>query len=383
MLEPISRSATRNHPIFLKIRPFRAGDQEQWQRFATVPIRIWHGEGLYALITGRESPLAAKLFRCLISARKPMPEQTETPRADYDEAWKELLDEHLEAILSCFFSPVAAAIAWDRPVVFLDQELREVIYDTTVQSFRVDRLIKVFRRDGAEQWLLVHLEIQSFREEGFAERMYHYNHGIHRAWGRQPVSLVILADLDQAWHPCEYVHEELGCETRFRFVTCKLLEELKRLEHDYRLPAVAAKAQIEALRTVVDPQRRFEIRWRMTRALYDHGFSGEEIRQVYRILSWMMRLPRGLQLTFRQKIVEFEQGARMPYITDIEELGIERGIERAALVQLERVCGGLDEGHRSRVRALSREKAETLLVALLDFRSLTDLDAWLQDHAQV
>lgn len=91
-----------------------------------------------------------------------MPEEQATARADYDAAWKELLDEHLQAILSCFFPGVAAAIDWARPIEFLDQELRAVIPDETVESFRVDRLIKVFRVDGGEQWLLVHLEIQSF-----------------------------------------------------------------------------------------------------------------------------------------------------------------------------------------------------------------------------
>jgi hypothetical protein len=186
-----------------------------------------------------------------------MPGDSAAPRADYDEAWKEFIDGHLEAFLACFFPAVAAAVDWTRPFEFLDQELRELFHDTAVKSFRVDRLVKVQRREGGEQWLLVHLEIQSFGEENFALRIYHYNHGIHRARGIQPVSLVVLADLDPDWKPCEYVHEELGCGTRFRFLTCKLLDEMERLADDHRLPAVAAKAQIEALRTTGDPASQF------------------------------------------------------------------------------------------------------------------------------
>jgi len=317
----------------------------------------------------------------------------EAPRADYDEAWKELLDEHLDQILGCFFPVVHAAVDWGRGIEWLDQELREMFPDSDVRTFRVDRLVKVRRTDGGEQWLLIHLEVQSFRESGFAERIYHYNHGIHRAWGRQPVSLVILADLEEGWKPEEYVHEELGCVTRFRFVRCKLLEEMERLEDDYRLPAVAAKAQIGALRTVGDPERRFEIRWRILRALYEHGFSAAEVRAAYRILSWMMRLPRDMQLTFRERVVEWERSKTMPYITDIEELAEERGIERGmesgiergmergvaevALAQLERACGDLGSARRERVAALPLPRLRQLSLDLLEFRCAEDLDRWL------
>jgi len=187
-----------------------------------------------------------------------MPEESEdSPRSDFDEAWKELFETHLPQILACFFPRVAAAIDWARGFEFLNQELRDLVHDTNVRSFRVDVLVKVFRTDGEEQWLLLHIEIQSFRETDFEERIYHYNHGIHKAFGRQPVSLVILADLDEQWQPREYVHEELGCETRFRFLACKLLDELERLSDDFSLPAVAAKAQIAALRTVGDPEKRY------------------------------------------------------------------------------------------------------------------------------
>jgi hypothetical protein len=56
---------------------------------------------------------------------------------------------------------------------------------------------------------------------------------------------------------------------------------------------------------------------------------------------------------------------------------IERGVERVTLAQLERVCGGLDAGLRGQVEALPLAKAEQLALALLEFRSVADLQAWL------
>jgi hypothetical protein len=63
------------------------------------------------------------------------------------------------------------------------------------------------------------------------------------------------------------------------------------------------------------------------------------------------------------------------------EQGIEQGIERVTLVQLERVCGGLDAARRERVAALPAPQAEELALALLEFRSVADLDIWLTAHA--
>jgi hypothetical protein len=306
-------------------------------------------------------------------------------RSDFDEAWKELIETHLRQILEVLFPVVAAAVDWSRGMEFLDTELREILNDTNVTSFRVDRLVKVWEIDGSEQWILIHLEIQSFEESGFEERIYHYNHGIHRAWSKQPVTLVILADLNPRWKPCEYVRAHLGCETRFRFVVCKLTEELDRLENDFSLVSVAAKAQIAALRTTGNPEKRLEIRLRLTRSLYDHGFTREEVRTGYRILSWMMRLPRELQLTFRDRLVEYAKEKNMPHLTDMEELeielatqrGMERGMEQAAMALLQRKFGPLSAEQLSQIESLSLGMAEALVLALLDFSSASDLDNWL------
>lgn len=73
---------------------------------------------------------------------------------------------------------------------------------------------------------------------------------------------------------------------------------------------------------------------------------------------------------------------------DLIERGLERGLERGIhvgvdevlFVQLERVCGQLDEIRRARVEALTVPIAKELALALLDFRGMADLDAWLEAH---
>jgi hypothetical protein len=40
----------------------------------------------------------------------------------------------------------------------------------------MDKLVKVFLRDGSEKWLLIHIEIHGYRESDFPKRVYHCNY---------------------------------------------------------------------------------------------------------------------------------------------------------------------------------------------------------------
>lgn len=66
------------------------------------------------------------------------------------------------------------------------------------------------------------------------------------------------------------------------------------------------------------------------------------------------------------------------------EEGLDEGrreAERALVLrQLTRRCGPLNPELQARIRALSSEQHGELSEALLDFRSLDDLEAWLQAH---
>ncbi len=70
----------------------------------------------------------------------------------------------------------------------------------------------------------------------------------------------------------------------------------------------------------------------------------------------------------------------MQIVTSWMEQGIEQGERSLILRQLTRRLGELPEATRSHLEHLSLNQLEALGEALLDFRAIADLDAWLQGN---
>jgi hypothetical protein len=87
-----------------------------------------------------------------------------------------------------------------------------------------------------------------------------------------------------------------------------------------------------------------------------------------------------LSQKFEQELTALEESLNMPYVTSMERIAEVRGGASVLLVQLARLCGPLPEGLEQQVRGLPIEALQELGEALFDFRSLQDLQAWLDAH---
>jgi len=325
--------------------------------------------------------------------------------SDYDGAWKEALHQYFREILKQYFPGVAEVVDWNHEPQWHDKELSQVLAQAGHRAGLVDILVKVRLLNGNEQWIFLHFEVQSGREENFELRIARYNGGLSWIYKERVVSLVILADLDEHWRPSEDVFRLADFESRLRFTVCKLVD---RVDHEWREdnPSVAvqvARAQIAALRTAGNPEGRYLAKWQIVRNLYSLGYNGDELREVFRLVDWMVRLPENLSREFEKELTALEENLNMPYITSVERIAEERGEERgeargeargratgrvegsSAVLrkQLARVCGPLPVDIEQRIQHLSIGRLELLAEALLDFRSLQDLRVWLDAHDEL
>jgi hypothetical protein len=123
---------------------------------------------------------------------------------DYDSPWKEALDAYFEAFLALLFPEVHPQIDWSRGYESLDKEFQQVVREAEVGRRYVDKLVKVWTKDGIECWVLIHVEVQTTRDAEFPVRMYTYNYRVFDRYNRPVASLAVLADDDPTWRPSEF-----------------------------------------------------------------------------------------------------------------------------------------------------------------------------------
>jgi hypothetical protein len=304
-------------------------------------------------------------------------------QADYDSPWKDVLDLFFEAAIEFYFPVAHAQIDWARGYEFLDKELQKITADAALGRRTVDKLVKVWLKDGQELWVLLHLEVQGERETNFAQRVYVYNYRCFDRFNVPVASFVILTDEEKNWRPTEYRRELLGTEVRLRFSTAKLLDYAARwdeLEQSTNPFAVVVQAHLTALRTRDDDQARLQAKWHLTRRLYERGFDKRVIIGLYRFLDWVLTLPAPMELQYQTQLNEYEEEQKMPYVTTAERVGIQKGSAAIILRQLQGRFGALDETTREHVRLLPLADIEALSDVLYSFASREEFAAWLQQH---
>ena len=210
----------------------------------------------------------------------------------------------------------------------LSKEFQKIVRRSELGRRNVDVLVQVWSRQGREQWVLLHVEVQAQRDPEFPRRMFDYYSRICQRYNRPVASLAILADEHPTWKPDRFQQSLWGCEGQLRFPVCKLLDlarnETRLLENPNPF-AIVVLAQIKALQTAgALRQRRV---WKATLAKLGHerGYSRRLILDLYIFVDWVMVLTPKLEREVEQEIEAFEKAKRMKYITNMERRGLERG----------------------------------------------------------
>ncbi|MBF0184191.1 MAG: DUF4351 domain-containing protein [Magnetococcales bacterium] len=308
-----------------------------------------------------------------------MIKQTSQRQTDeYDSPWKEVTKTCFKEFLVFFLCVAHDEIDWNRPVEFLDQEFSRIVKQADSKDRRVDLLAKVWLLKGGEIWVLIHVEVHGNRTADFAERMNTVQSRVRDFYNKSVVALAILADEEPSWRPSEYVYEMWGTKLSYQFTTIKLLDYLNRLpelEASINPFAMVVLAHLQAKKTKHQPQTRYQERWRITRGLYQRGFSREQISNLYKFIEWVMSLPAEMEERFLKELISFEEESKMQYVTYAERSGIQKGEANVLLRLLQRRFGQAPDPIKTKITEASLEQLETWTDRILDAKSIDDVFA--------
>ena len=217
----------------------------------------------------------------------------------------------------------------------------------------------------------------------FEERMFVYHYRIFDRFHRRVVSLAVLADETEKWRPKEFFYGLWGCEMRFRYPVIKLLDYQKnpKLLADGGLNpfVVVVRAHLSVLESGKDPDKLFKRKFALVKDLYTAGYSRVEIVNLFRFIDWLMDLPAAHERLFWEELSRYEEEKKMPYVTSVERIGIEKGSMSLLCRQIsKRFRVGADMA-RPMLEGLNAEAIEELGERFLDAESLDEMRRWAEE----
>ena len=166
-----------------------------------------------------------------------------------DELWKDVIEGLFAQFLAFFAPDLSQDVVWSKGYEFLDQELHQIAPESVETTRYVDRLVKVHLNDRKERWVLVHVEVQGYRDLEFSRRMFTYFYRLWDKFGKEIVSLAVFSDAQRGYRPDRFTWSFYGCGLEYRYRTYKVVEyedaELERSENPFGLVVLAAKKSVE------------------------------------------------------------------------------------------------------------------------------------------
>lgn len=147
-----------------------------------------------------------------------------------DILWKGLLELVFDDLLRCVLPNADEVFDMARGFSFLDKELEELYPESckgTDIRF-VDKLVKLYRLDGKEEWMLIHIEVQAETKagdrSGFPERMFRYFYRIFDKYQVPVMAIAILTGRDGKKIGDTFEYDVLGTKLFYKYKTIRVLD---------------------------------------------------------------------------------------------------------------------------------------------------------------
>ncbi len=171
--------------------------------------------------------------------------KTNSKQDHFDSSWKDILDAFLHWFLLLFFPKIYEDIDWSKGYESLEKELQKIANEAVVGKRYVDKLLKVYRKNGKEAWVYIHIDVQSQRRRRIPERMYIYNSLLYLRFNKPIMSLLVLGDDQPNWRPDRFEYDLWESHLSLKFPSVKLLdyrdqeEELKQSKNPFAYFVIA------------------------------------------------------------------------------------------------------------------------------------------------
>lgn len=215
------------------------------------------------------------------------------PVVDYDNNWKEAIEKHTFEAIAFFFPQLFPSIDTTKNPVFLEQEMRNIRRKSLKGRKKiVDKLMKVWLKNGEERWLLIHIEVESSDKDGFNKRMYIY---FSRAYDKYDVAIVSLALFVGEKIPPSHDYFEInnyGTKMTYGYNAYIVGEQDEAaLLKNENIFALFILANLYTIQTKDNMQRRLDLKKKMHELALERKIPLENLNSLLTFVFEIMSLP--------------------------------------------------------------------------------------------
>lgn len=278
-----------------------------------------------------------------------------------DILWKAALEDLFDDFLRFFFVDADSRFDFSKKFQYLDKELEQLFPpDKDTYSPRyVDKLVRVFLANGEDEWILIHIEVQSQVDKHFAWRMFQYYYRILDKYNKPIAAFAILADSNKTFRPDRFETNYNGTSLSYVFNSFKIIEQdddiLAASDNPFAIAIAAAKLALDSQK--LGEQILFDKAYNLAKRLLTKKMPKTKARQLMVFLRHYARFEN------QNLITKFDQE-----IAILTERSTTMGIEEYVLDKAKK------EGRHEEAVAIAIEmKKEGLPVSqIVKFTKLTE-----------
>jgi predicted transposase YdaD len=284
----------------------------------------------------------------------------------YDPFWKGVLEEVFDDLLRFVFPHADKELDLEKGFEYLDKELGELYPEPEHpgQVRFVDKLAKVFMRDGSERWVLIHVEVQGHRDTEFARRMFTYYYRIMDRFETRVTAIAIFSGADGKRMPNQFEDIFLGTSLTYRYNTLCITDyadkALELSENPFALVMLVAKKILlkgEDLDALLLKEKLHLVRLLMKKGL----FTKPKIAAIFTFLNNYICFEKSETSRIFREQVDIITGKKntMGILEQVAQV-------RAAEAKEEGILEGIEKG-REEGRAEEQEKSVRIFLAHTEF----------------
>lgn len=260
-----------------------------------------------------------------------------------DILWKAILEDVFDDFLRFFFENADKIFDMKRGFEFLDKELEQLFpSDTDISNPKyVDKLVKVYTKNGKEKWILVHIEVQGYTDKNFAKRMFTYYYRILDKYDKPITAFAILTDSNAKYHPKSYESSYLGTNLIYEFNTYKIYSqsdsELDKSENPFASVVETVRAALQKRNLTED--KLFDLKVELAKKLLSKKFTKEKIRGLMNFLQYYIRFENTENYHKFEEVIDSlnendkVMGIEQFLLQQARKEGVEQGVEKGISIK--------------------------------------------------